>query len=59
MTTTIDATLLARAQHACELCGAAGGALEAFVVPPSTRAASIVVCGVCAPQLASGVELGA
>jgi protein PhnA len=59
MSMTIDATLLARAQHACELCGAAGGALEAFVVPPSTRAASIVVCGVCAPQLASGAELDA
>jgi protein PhnA len=56
---TIEATLLARAQHACELCAEAGAELQALVVAPASHDASIVVCGVCASQLAPGAALDA
>lgn len=59
MSTALNSELAVRANHRCELCGGEAdlSAYEVSGAPAEAESAEVVVCGVCAEQLAEGGTL--
>lgn len=54
---TIDQALLSRADHKCELCESPSHLRQYEVASEEPRETAVVICDVCAAQLAEGAEL--